>query len=44
MSDQLQHIVGEPIEIGALSAFERPLPTMIEYDRLFSGNVQAVQA
>jgi hypothetical protein len=44
MSDQLQHTVGEPIEIGALSAYERPLPTMIEYDRLFSGTVQAVQA
>ena len=40
MSDQLQHTVGEPIEIGALSAYERPLPTMIEYDRL----LQAVQA
>jgi len=44
LSDQLQHTVGEAIEIGALSAYERPLPTMIEYDRLFSGNVQAVQA
>jgi hypothetical protein len=42
LSDQLQHTVGEPIEIGTLSAYERPLPTMIEYDRLFS--VQAVQA
>jgi hypothetical protein len=42
LSDQLRHAVGEPIEIGALSAYERPLPTMIEYDRLFS--VQAVQA
>jgi hypothetical protein len=42
MSDQLRHAVGEPIEIGTLSAYERPLPTMIEYDRLFS--VQAVQA
>ncbi len=42
LSDQLQHTAGEPIEIGALSAYERPLPTMIEYDRLFS--VQAVQA
>jgi transposase len=40
LSDQLQHTVGEPIEIGALSAYERPLPTMIEYDRL----LQAVQA
>ncbi|HZD45940.1 MAG TPA: hypothetical protein VE109_07645, partial [Acidobacteriaceae bacterium] len=44
MSDQLQHTVGEVIEIGALSAYERPLPTMIEYDRLFSGAIQAVQA
>ena len=44
LSDQLQHTVGDPIEIGALSAYERPLPTMIEYDRLFSGAVQAVQA
>jgi hypothetical protein len=40
----LQHTVGEPIEIGALAAYERPLPSMIEYDRLFSGNMQAVQA
>ena len=44
MSDQLRHAVGEPIEIGKLSAYQRPLPTMIEYDRLFSRNVQAVQA
>jgi hypothetical protein len=44
MSDQLQHRVGEAIEIGSLSAYERPLPTMIEYDQLFSGSVQAVQA
>jgi hypothetical protein len=40
MSDQLRHTVGEPIEIGTLSAYERPLPSMIEYDRL----LQAVQA
>jgi hypothetical protein len=39
-----KHAVGEAIEIGALSAYERPLPTMIEYDWLFSGAVQAVQA
>ena len=44
LSDQLQHAVGEAIEIGALAAYERPLPSMIEYDRLFSSNVQAVQA
>ena len=41
-ADQLQHVVGEAIEIGALSAYERPLPSMIEYDRLFSSNLQAV--
>jgi hypothetical protein len=40
----LRQSVGEAIEIGSLSAYERPLPTMIEYDQLFSGNVQAVQA
>ena len=35
----------EAIEVGSLSAYERPLPTMIEYDQLFSGSVQAeVQA
>ena len=44
MSDQLRHRGGEAIEIGSLSAYERPLPTMIEYDQLFSGSVQAVQA
>ena len=44
LSDQLQHTVGEAVDIGSLSAYERPLPTMLEYDRLFSGNVQAVQA
>ena len=44
LSDQLQHAVPEPVEIGVLAAYERPLPTMIEYDRLFSGTMQAVQA
>ncbi len=44
MSDQLRHTAGEAIEIGSLSVYERPLPTMIEYDRLFSGSMQAVQA
>ncbi len=28
MSDQLQHTVGEAGEIGALAAYERPLPTI----------------
>jgi hypothetical protein len=40
----LQHTVGEAVDIGALSAYERPLPTMIEYDQLYSGSLQAVQA
>jgi transposase len=44
MSDQLRHTVGEAVDIGSLSAYERPLPSMIEYDQLFSGNMQAVQA
>ncbi len=44
MSDQLRHSVAETIEIGALSAYERPLPTMVEYDRLFSGTMREVQA
>jgi len=44
MSDQLSHTVGEAVDIGSLSAYERPLPSMIEYDQLFSANVQAVQA
>ncbi len=44
MSDQLRHTAGEAIEIGSLSVYERPLPTMIESDRLFSGSMQAVQA
>jgi len=43
-TNQLQHTVGEAIEIGALSAYERPLPSMIEYDRLFSRDLQAVGA
>ncbi len=44
MSDQLRHTVGEALDIGSLSAYERPLPTMIEYDQLFSACVRAVQA
>jgi len=44
MSDQLQHTVGEAVDVGSLSAYERPLPTMVEYDQLFSASVQAVQA
>jgi hypothetical protein len=43
MTDQLQHAVAEVIEIGALAAYERPLPTMVEYDQLFYGALSAVQ-
>jgi transposase len=49
MSDQLRHTAGEAIDIGTLAAYERPMPTMTEYDQLFSASlystsVQAVQA
>jgi hypothetical protein len=43
MSDQLRHTVGEALYIGSLSAYERPLPTMIEHYQLFSAGSQAVQ-
>jgi hypothetical protein len=42
MSDQLQHAAQQTVEIGMLSAYERPLPTMIEYNQLLTVNeVQA---
>ena len=37
MSDQLQHAAAGSVEIGTLSAYERPLPTMAQYDQLLSG-------
>ena len=37
MSDQLQHAAVTMIEIGALAAYERPLPTMAEYNQLLGG-------
>ena len=36
MSDQLQHAAAGSVEIGALCAYERPLPTMAQYDQLLS--------
>lgn len=36
MSDELQHAVVTTVEIGALAAYERPLPTMVEYNQLLS--------
>jgi hypothetical protein len=41
MSDELQHAAATTIEIGALAAYERPLPTMSEYDQLLTTEVPA---
>jgi transposase len=41
MSDQLQHAAATTIEIGALAAYERPLPTMAEYNQLLTSEVPA---
>jgi transposase len=43
MADQLQHPVMEPVEIGALAAYERPLPTMAEYNQLLSGTAAMME-
>jgi transposase len=37
MSHELQHAAVTMIEIGALAAYERPLPTMAEYNQLLGG-------
>jgi hypothetical protein len=34
MSDKLQHAAATTVAIGALTAYERPLPTMAEYNQL----------
>ena len=44
MADQLQHVAQEKIEIGVLAAYERPLPTMIEYNQLLSAGINGGQA
>jgi hypothetical protein len=44
MADQLQHVAQVTIEIGVLAAYERPLPTMIEYNQLLSAGINGVQA
>jgi transposase len=41
MSDQLQHAVAEIVQIGALAGYERPLPTLTEYNQLLSSEVSA---
>jgi len=43
LSDQLQHGATEPVEIGALSSYERPLPTMAQYDQLLLSSGIEVQ-
>jgi hypothetical protein len=43
MTDQLQHAVAETVEIGALAAYERPLPTLAEYNQLLEITVQAME-
>ena len=44
MTDQLQHVAQETVEVGLLAAYERPLPTMIEYNQLLSVGMIGGQA
>lgn len=41
MSDGLQHAAAMTVEIGVLAAYERPLPTMTEYNQLLTMEVPA---
>ena len=41
MTDELQHAVVTTVEIGALAAYERALPTMAEYNHLLTIEVLA---
>jgi transposase len=41
MSDGLQHAAAATVEIGTLAAYERPLPTMAEYNQLLAAEVSA---
>ena len=43
MADQLQNAAVEAVEIGALAAYERPLPTMAEYNQLLSGTALTME-
>lgn len=43
MSDQLQHAAAEIVEIGGLAAYERPLPTLAEYNQLLEVEVPAME-
>ena len=44
MTDELQHAAVATVEIGALAAYERPLPTLTEYNQLLSARTMEVQA
>ena len=44
MTDELRHATVTTVEIGALAAYERPLPTMAEYNQLLSERTIEVQA
>jgi hypothetical protein len=39
MSDGLQHAATITVEIGILAAYERPMPTMAEYNQLLTVEV-----
>jgi hypothetical protein len=43
MTNQLQHAAVEAVEIGALAAYERPLPTMAEYNQLLSSTAVTME-
>jgi transposase len=43
MTDQLQHAIAEAVEIGGLAAYERPLPTLAEYNQLLDSEIQAAE-
>jgi hypothetical protein len=43
MTDQLGHGVAETVEIGGLAAYERPLPTLSEYNQLLDSQIAAVE-
>jgi hypothetical protein len=43
LTNQLQHRVMEPVEIGALVAYERPLPTMAEYNQSLSSTAVTME-
>ena len=44
MTDQLQHAAQQTVEIGVLATYERPLPTMIEYNQLLTASMNEEQA